>query len=472
MEAELHGQFTLGPGDVPSPPGFLADSIASWTLRHHPALPVRRITDDDDAPIGWLLGHAFDAGGPAARTVRAGDATTADAIARAHWGRFVVVLAGGEAPELALDALGSLAVVYDPVRERAGSTISVLDPRTPARERELAPFTFHPAPVTGDPALRRLLPHHVLDLAGWRALRRGPALRHAGLDLETRAARIADGLERALACLADRAPLTLALSSGSDSRLLLACARPVWERVELVTFDYRERRSDFVDTAIARRIARSLGIPHRVLPVAPASGAERERYGFRIGYAGNPGKARDFDAACRRHLDLGRALVTGLGIDIGKSLYWERKRRGGERGRSPEDLLHLLRLYPERYPDASWRKAVEGWSAPLSHLSLEALYDLLLLEQKNACWAMPHLYGFAPFALNVLPGCGDELVDLMLSAPLEQKLETRLQRAVIRRACPALDAIPYGEFDLPGLWRYRLRRLIRRAAPARRRGAW
>lgn len=474
MQCDLHGQFVLGRGDLPAPPGFEEDRLASFTLRHHPALPVRRVLRGDGTPIGWLLGHAFGArGSPAPPRVRARDDCDAHGIADAHWGRFVVALVGTSSPELALDAMGSLAVVYDPARERVGSTTTALDPETPARGRHLDPFTFHPAPCTGDPALRRLLPNHRLDLRSWRAERRRPEwpLRYASLDFETRAARVADALGRNLESLAEQAPLTLALSSGYDSRLVLACARPVWDRLELVTFDYRERRSDLVDAAIARSIARTLRLPHRVLSATPASDAEQERYRRRIGYAGHGGKARDFDAALRRHVDLGRALVTGIGVDITRSLYWERPPRGDVRGRSSDDLLHLLRLYVERWPDADWRRAVEAWSAPLSSLPLHELYDLLLFEQKNGCWAMPHFYGFAPFALCVVPACSRELVDLILSAPLEQKLEKRLVRAVVRHACPALDAIPYKVFDRAGLWRYRLRRALGGWRPMSRRAA-
>jgi hypothetical protein len=117
---------------------------------------------------------------------------------------------------------------------------------------------------------------------------------------------------------------------------------------------------------------------------------------------------------------------------------------------SPAELLTRLRLPTmPRLQDA-----MRCWQTGLpDDLPLTTLLGYAYLEHRLGCWAAPHLYGAAPFALNLTPFCHREVFDLMLRLPSVYRQCKTLPDDVIAGAWSALLRLPFNEYP-------RMRRMI------------
>jgi hypothetical protein len=321
--------------------------------------------------------------------------------------------------------------------------------------------------TTLDPTISRLLPNHYLDLTTWQAVRHHPKTFDPmhDADVPHAVSRLVSVLQRQIgAVLHATTRLYMPLTAGLDSRTLLACSRFGHEGIEYVTFDYtpwRQRRSEQLDLDVARRLARRVGLRHTVVPIsANVPAVIASGYLHRTGFSGGNGKAWDFEDACQRHLDLSGGWLTGFAGEVGRAFYWHAGDRETERW-SPAELLTRLHL------PASPRlqEAMRRWLAGLpDDLPLSSLLGLAYLEHRIGCWAAPHLYGAAPFAVNLTPFCHREAFDLMLRLPPEYRKRKALARDICTATWPELLSLPFNAY--PGLRGLRegMRAWLRRSA--------
>jgi len=479
--ADYTGQFLLAASEAVAAPGWCARDLASWRLSHHESLPVIELVAADGAGIGCFLGWPIAPAGVVLRERTVAPfadlaPATVERFLYEHGGRWAFVLAGSSPSRVYLDAFGSLAVVYDVEGQRIASTSTLLgSPAGFGRGPEDAgdpgfphPNQFFPPPLTGDARVARLLPNHFLDVAARCAVRHWPdrplerVADPAGVDALL--AEIVAVLATNVRALAAGSRPYLSLTAGRDSRMLLACSREVQEQTSCFTFD-DPRDTGPIDVAVARQLAEHHGLAHEIVPLAPVSGDTEREYLARIGFAGHPGKARDFLQAARRHLDLRRPWLVGFGGEIGRAYYWRR----GDAARNelePGELLRRTNL-PASAPFAD---AMRRWLENVPTTDLFERLDLLYLELRMGAWAAPHLYG-AAFPEVVAPLSHRRLVQAMLRLPAAYRREQRLARDVIRRTWPALLEHPFQRTPGPrGWWRsVRDRELLPRARRLRER---
>ncbi len=480
--SSYHDQWALFRGNgYAAPDSWRTHTLESWSLVAHPSLPVQGIRTKDGSHVGWMLGHAV---APAGRLVRDGvpldcdtPADVSDAVIEAaiyrHGGRFAAVIARGQVGRVYLDPYGSLAAVFSPRHRCAASTNSVVyavsgaqppERLGPGRFPDQRPMQYWVAGLTGDAHVRRLLPNHYLDLAGWQSVRHRPQ-KGAGV---VRRAHIDDSIEpiirhvrNCLNALMEDGPAYLGLTAGRDTRMILACLPPEHrQRVELITFDYNDGAwGTRADVYVSQRVALQVGLAHRVMRVEESSSAVKENYLRQIGWAGGSGKARDFRRAAMS-LDSNRAWVTGFG----GLAFW---RYGPADGRGLPTLEELLQ--PTGHPlDDEFRAAVKRWMDELGTDDPDVMTDCWHIENRVGSWVGPHLYGMASFAANVIPFSHREIVEAAHQVPLEYRRprkQRRVEEAVVRAALPALAEIPYADYSGPRRVyeraRLRLRRFLR-----------
>ena len=58
----FHNQFALARSEPAAPRGWPRRTLGGWHLAAHPALPVVPVRTNDDADVGWLIGHAIARG--------------------------------------------------------------------------------------------------------------------------------------------------------------------------------------------------------------------------------------------------------------------------------------------------------------------------------------------------------------------------------------------------------------------------
>ena len=376
-------------------------------------------------------------------------------------GRFAFILLGSNVKRFYPDAGATLGTVYSPRRRAVASTVSVMvleEATHPVWSQpegvfpDNRPDRFYPVGLTMDGEIRRLLPNHYLDFSTWQSVRQYPppdvVLEEIQPgDVRNAVAQMVQCIRfqiRAVASNASR--IYMPLTAGMDSRMLLACAQEVRERIEFITFDYLasgRQRKWLVDLDIAKRLAKLFCLSHRVVPVpvVPPSG-EALKYLQRIGFSGGAGKARDFYLANCRHLDMDAAWLSGFGVEVCRvNLYWPKDDK-------PLHVLSLQELHRKmRVPAGDdMIGAINQLRDGVPTGSVSQFLSLFYLENRLGCWASPHLYGAAPFRINILPLCHRTVLDLMVRLPSEYKRQGRLPQDLIALAWPELSCLPYNDY--------------------------
>jgi hypothetical protein len=95
---------------------------------------------------------------------------------------------------------------------------------------------------------------------------------------------------------------------------------------------------------------------------------------------------------------------------------------------------------------------MRAWRDTLPALPLSTLLDFAYLEHRVGCWAAPHLYGAAPFSINLTPFSHREIFDAMLRLPFAYRRSRALAGDIISAVWPELLALPYNEY--PGMRRF------------------
>lgn len=411
--------------------------LDGWTLRHSPTLPVVPIIG---GARGVVLGWPLD-GPEVVSSIHVGD-NVEDELFR-HAGRWAAIILSPE-PRVFVDSAASLGVVYDPKQNLIASTTTLLrwgQPYTLSDERfearHLKPNSFYLSGETSDAAALRLLPNHALDLHSWQVERHGTAPAVSG-DPAEHVSTILTATRDALTAAASIAPLTLPVTAGRDSRMVLAAAHGVAGSKDYVTFRYPDHRR--VDAMFASRLARAQGLGLTILDLADAGREQKKTSLEHVGYDANEGKARDFFVAASR-LGFDRAWITGFAGEVGRCYYWSAVNRHA----SAEDLLKQMHFAPSAHNVdqlGAWL-----WDAP--DVSPEARLDLLYIEQRLGAWASPQLYGTAPFAVNVMPLASRAAFTAMLSLPHDYRRRQRLAADLVEAGWPDIAGLPFGR--VPGI---------------------
>jgi hypothetical protein len=457
MAIRLHGQFILGTTEACVPGGWLAERAGSWVLGRHPSLPAIRLLAEKDRFAGWFLGYPINGDG---RLIAEGDVlrfpgpvdgpeSDLETFLYGFGGRFLAALVGAGQPRLYLDPVGSLSVVYCAHQEIIASTPNLVphDIRTGVRvdlARALRiPHSdaMYPLGMTPRFNVERLLPNHYLDLSNWESVRHWPKgpLRSEGSVAESVSA-IAAITKRNIAAVVGRIPTYLRLTAGQDSRMLLACARDVADRLELFTVPIPDDGA-YVDVAIARRIARRFRLRHFVPQFQESRQEDLDEWMFRIGCS--TGEQRGWRAATMfRQANPAYAQLDGAvgGLErIGESL------RPGETMSSqviPERLVNRCRA-PSSEPILS---VFQRWLSNVPVDNAFHILDLYEIEQRLGCWGgiLPYAEGGDP-GFVLFPMCHREIVERMITLPPEYRLSCALMKDVIRAEWPELLAWPFSK---------------------------
>lgn len=474
MSIELHHQFLFSSSPLSSPPQDWARHVHSQgELYAHPSLPVLELKDSAGEPCGFALGHLIDLAGNyvSQSLILPNSAQEPSAVGSVEdfvygfGGRFLFIVLHPALNRVYLDPLGSLAAVWCSQRKRIASTCSALlfdEPDHPLHSPDLTAFPHHqpnlyyPPPLTPVAEIRRIIPNHYLSLSSWTQHRHHPLsldVDESAEAVETIAETFYETTRRQIRAFVEQCGGGyVALTGGYDSRRLLACARPVTDRIECVTLGrsgHADNKKAALDVELAQRVSRIAGLKHHLLEMDHPDPGNALNYLRRIGYSGNAGKAFKFYTPLIESLDLDRVWMVGHGFHFDRVLC--KPRSSTENQSSLEDLyraVHLGRLWrgPQR-PDLN--EAMENWLATVPSGPAFQQQALGVLELRIGSWAAPHLYGTAPFQMIVLPSNHRATVDALLRLPLSIRRQPGgMTSAVLDRAWPELSRIPINQ---PGL---------------------
>jgi len=281
-------QFILGPSFI--------EALVSWTriritdtlrLSAHPDLPVHRAASGDTSIT--LVGYMLDPVRPdhddpsivseLMGALASGGFHAVVAATEPLGGRWLLIVNDGVAVRLFTDPMGFRQVCYTNEAWR-GEMWCATQPELIARicglefdDDAVAGYINSAAwnawkerPWPGDTTpyreISHLQPNHFLQLADRASVRFWPAAPLNKCCLEEAAATGASILSGLIDAAGRRYPLGMALSSGWDSRVLLAASRPVADQIFFYSFNHGRHAAD---TVVPQRLLAKFGLKHHLI---------------------------------------------------------------------------------------------------------------------------------------------------------------------------------------------------------------
>jgi hypothetical protein len=442
-------QFLLAPRGVALRPGWRAVELdGGLRLQVHPDLPLTRAADGPRSLT--LLGDLLDADRPEATNAdlagallgRMGRAGELHRETGRLGGRWVLLGDDGRARVLLHDACGLRQVCYG--RAPGGEMVCASQPGLLAEalglrfDPEAVAFMatrvdhdgfvyWMPGDTTMYRELRALLPNHQLDLSTGQAHRFGPGALPPPTPAGEAVVEVARQLRGLIEAARRRSALSLPLTAGWDSRLMLAAARDQARQLFCYTLDYPDVPPDATDVAVPRRLLARLGLEHHLVHYPRAV-----HPGFKaIQKAGTTSAKAPYCAdaqAMHEALPPGRTCLTGDVAEIFKCYYRLPGRAPGEV--TAADLCALTQLGDHPFAVGAYQR----WLAGAAGQPLHPL-DLFAWEQVAGRWQAAVRAEYDLVQESLAPLDVRALLELLLSVDEAQRRppDHPLLRALLER---------------------------------------
>jgi len=484
-------QFVLGPRAAPRAPGWRTTAVPTGgprdlVLATHPDLGVARA--DQGGVHVTLIGYALDPDRPeltdsalvsdlAAALTHPADAARLTERWTGRWALMVTrdgtgvafTDAGGmrqvfhtatpDGPWLASqpEALAAALGLEVGARGRAFLASDYV-----AREREW----FWPNGSSPYDGVRRLLPNHWLTLPEGRVERFWPRAALEPVAFDQAALRGADLLRGTFAAAMRRFPVAVPVTAGFDSRVLLAASRDWAPQIYYYTMRYARYGARHYDLRTARRLARRLGIHHRVIACPPVA---EPRFAKLYAASVHPAPAEPGAIADGLFADYpdDRVCVVGHAAEIARCGDYYRMELYPREPITAERVAQYTRMWNTPYAVEEYEVWLSG-AREVERATGVRILDLMHWEQWVGNWAAD---GEAQWdiVMERLPAYATrELLTTLLAVDVRrrEKPEFELTRALIAGLWPEALGVPInpGPFELKELVRSGLR-LARLEAP-------
>ncbi|MEM1043014.1 MAG: hypothetical protein AAGI91_10330 [Bacteroidota bacterium] len=437
MDRLYANQFLLTPSPSAVPEEWQTQPVGGQHLAHCPTIPIRNLTlNAGEHPhergllVGWTPGLLAAPDAPqAALSVRSEELGDLG-------GRWVFVHEAG----VRLDPAGSFSVVYSAEHRTAASSPAVMPPDQLEADTNLERAiglpeerAWYPFGLTPYRNVRRLLPGHLLPFDTFEPVRlpRSPSLvgdDNALLDC------IAQRLREQALTLVAGCGLSIPLTAGVDTRMILASLRDHTESIWSFTFQAGSRPG--LDVFTAGYLAERLGLDHHVLPRVRSDEVER-RWFERTGRSVAAGSLRNAGATAQLPRD--RVYLKGIAGELGRGFYYRPGDRPGM-SLSVEEIVTRLRLPPHETVLSAGRHWLEGAQTEASDAF--ELLDMLYLENRLGCWAAPILLGNTVPPVSIWPQNQRTVLEAMRALSPETKRQQSAGLRVVERLWPDLLTVP------------------------------
>lgn len=169
--------------------------------------------------------------------------------------------------------------------------------------------------------VKHLLPNHLLDISQHQVRRYWPTTAPKTYSLDQGVQLAGDLLKNSLRAAAQRAPLALSLSSGVDSRMLLAAGRDLVPEMYIFSLIYRHHTEQSDDIRVPAQLAGAGSFDHHIIdcrgPVSPEFTEIYNRHmnGLNYDWSG-------IVESRRKHIPENTLVVKGSISEIVRCRYW------------------------------------------------------------------------------------------------------------------------------------------------------
>ncbi|WP_018856739.1 hypothetical protein [Rhizobium sp. 42MFCr.1] len=450
---QLAGQFVLASEPIPRFLNWDHCELGSLHLALAPGAKSVPVVDAEGNQLGVLLGTPIDL---AQRRVIADsysisekleDVNDVDDFIETHIyslaGSFLFILSTPTKRRVYLDANGTMSLVYDAQARLAGATAAALLSEDQYRQRFRAKLYksldvenagWFTGDLTAHAGVNRLLCNHYLDLDTWTANRHWPASPiTVSLDPTSTCTRIFERVGQTIEILARTGKTSVALTAGSDSRLLLSCCKNLLREVSFVTV--KAPNAD-VDTNCAKRLALKFKLAHETLAYCEATHEQAELWRLRAGHCvgGNNVKMHPSVRALE-----GRYFVGGLGGEVGRGFLWLNAK--------PDTVIDAKGLVSRlKLPQSDEiLQSVEDWIRPISHFDALTILDLAYIELRMSSWGFCDTY-VKPNQCELHPMISRANYVDMLSLPPDLRRKGEIYFRQIERTWKEISEIPINKY--------------------------
>ena len=456
----LHAKQFIGSQDPSAPPPggqwqrhSLSDLLTIFT---HPALEVGYGRAENTDVL--LLGMALDPDQPtqtnsgiATDLAKAFASHGLPSIASSHQlrrlgGRFALIVRKGTTAEVHPDALGSKPIYFThrDGKSTFASTPSLLYECGFAGHDQEAADEFLSFPNSGSwpigilpyPGVTQVTPNSYLDILSGRRFRLPLIPPGRTLAVEDLVPWMTDRITRLFRAASSRSRLTLPLTAGFDSRLLLATfPQDHYPDTRWVTVVSGTTSS--ADRKLPARIARQLSLRYQFVTAEETPESLLQQLDRNVGGLltdRTRQRTSGFQAAAS-----GSLFCSGNGPEVFRHFYDPNNKISDPGSLSARDLANLA-----GFPDNPYaREGFASWRSDLSDASYGIL-DLLYWEHRMGVWQSSVTTFREAIMEEFMPINSREIIEASLSTSLSARVDPyRLHRELIRYASPWLSTLPY-----------------------------
>lgn len=365
-------------------------------------LGVFAVRDADGNEVARLYGHLLRGHVGAGLTVGLGQVDADFPIADAETfqirvldglhGAFVAITNAPLPRRLYPDCGASIPVVFCPESRRYGSSAAMFLDDEEYRGR--FDHDLHKAVVAGDiggswitgtltahHGIYRLLPNFYLDLETWSMARFWPRTDDFALDagFDETVGLVSNAMSGFVEAVADELHAGVTTTAGFDSRILIAAARNVTDRIEFFTLGDPD---EGIDQIVAARLAKQLAIRHRHVPIVRSTEEEGRIWDRLVGDVVRESTRDVFPTLANLDYDV---ILTGMYGETGRARLYRQDAATINSGRATPEFV-LSRLTLPTTPAVV--ENVAEWLEPIQTLPRSAVLDLAFNELRFGSWAM------------------------------------------------------------------------------------
>ena len=286
----------------------------------------------------------------------------------------------------------------------------------------------------------RLLPNHFLDLDDGKVTRFWPDKNLVELPMDLAIEKIAQKMQGLLEAVSRRYDLSISVTAGIDSRLVLAASKKIKEDVNFATIRQIDKPEDHPDITISSQMLQMNGLSHDVLKSSLVIDNNFSDLFTRHNFLSH--HINLYDAyAYLKHYNLRKTVVTGSGSEIARDNY---RRKLNLSRKQPITVSGLVRLFGMQ--DSSFVKdSFESWLSGITEPYNIDVMNLCQWELSHGTWLANNCleYDLAWNDIFTPYNCRDLLVDF-LSVNETYRIGPRysLHRAIIQHLWPELLEVP------------------------------